>query len=66
MASFTPSQGIRIFSGTSVEAVEDAVNTFMAGSGTIDNRRKQQTQDPQFVESGGVFYVLISYIDFGD
>lgn len=66
MASFTTSAGVRILSGSSAEAVESAVNTFLAGDGTTTNRRKQVIQAPQFVISGGTYYVLLTYIEFGN
>lgn len=65
MASFTPSYGVKIFSGASADAVESLVNSYIAGDGTMTNRRKQLTHPPQFAISGGTFYVLISYVEFG-
>ena len=53
--------GIRIFQGASKEALEDAINTFLAGTGVAEDPRKSITQAPAFTISGGVFYALIVY-----
>lgn len=63
--AFTTSSGVRIFSGASVEALESAVNTFLQGDGTMENRRKQLTQPPQFYIDSGTFYALLTYVEFG-
>lgn len=53
--------GLRVFSGASKEAAESAVNTFLAGDSTIQNPKKFIVQAPQFVISGGTFYICIVY-----
>jgi len=53
--------GVRIFEGATKEALEDAINTFLSGSGEIEDPKKRITQAPSFVISGGVFYAFIVY-----
>lgn len=57
--------GVKTFSGASLDALEDNINAFLQGDGTMENRRKQLTQPPQFVISGATFYAMIVYVEFG-
>lgn len=57
--------GVRIFEDTNREQLEDTINRFLAGDGTIQNPKKKLTQAPVMeIDTSGpsvTFYVFISY-----
>lgn len=53
--------GIRIFSASSAPALEDSINQFLVGTGTIEDTRKTITQAPVFTIEAGVFYAMLVY-----
>lgn len=53
--------GIRIFSATTKEALEDELNTFLVGTGATDNKKKVLIQPPVLVIDSGNFYSMIYY-----
>lgn len=61
-----PSFGIRIFSGASIDELTDTLNTFLAGDGTMANRKKQVVHPPAFSIAGSTFYVVLTYAEFGN
>ena len=54
--------GVRIFSASTINALEDAVNAFLQGDGTTYEPKKVLVHSPSFFESGGTFYIVICFI----
>lgn len=52
--------GVRVFSSSSKEGLEFALNEFLSGDGTVENPRKIVEQI-EFTIDSAVFYALIVY-----
>ena len=53
--------GIRIFSATTKESLEDQLNTFFFFFMATDNKKKILIQPPVFIIDSGTFYSMIYY-----
>ena len=63
MAASNQLGGVRVFSNTSFEALEEAMNEFLRGNGTIESPKKVITQAPSIFLSGTTFYCMIIYVN---
>lgn len=61
MASNNAQQGVKVFTATVFEALEDKINQFLNGASTPEDQQKELVFAPTVFLSGGTFYAVTYY-----
>lgn len=53
--------GVKTFEASSREELEDQINIFLSGEGTIEDPRRQIVFPPTFLIDSSTFYAMLCY-----